>query len=204
MVPNQNSRMTPTGYLPSDIFMTGKAVMEELESYLKLSGGTVSGPITLAADPTNLMHAATKSYVDAEVQTAKDYADTLTGVLSDVLFIRAYTGLTTNATPTDITGGVDAILLVDGDTVVFSARIAARRLDAPGESTGFIIEGVAQRTGAVSAIVGITSKMILTPTRWDCDVEVDDATDALKLVATGATGKLVKWSVGWHVVRLRV
>ena len=34
---------------------------------LPLSGGTMTGPITLAADPTAVKHAATKQYVDARV-----------------------------------------------------------------------------------------------------------------------------------------
>lgn len=34
---------------------------------LLLNGGTLTGPLTLNADPTNLLHAATKSYVDAQI-----------------------------------------------------------------------------------------------------------------------------------------
>ena len=35
-----------------------------LAAYLPMSGGTLSGALTLAGDPTNAMHAATKQYVD--------------------------------------------------------------------------------------------------------------------------------------------
>ncbi len=35
-----------------------------LAAYLPMSGGTLSGALTLASDPTNALHAATKQYVD--------------------------------------------------------------------------------------------------------------------------------------------
>jgi hypothetical protein len=46
----------------------GTSVVEfalgDLTNYLALSGGTMTGALTLAADPTNDLHAATKNYVD--------------------------------------------------------------------------------------------------------------------------------------------
>lgn len=42
-------------------------------NYLPISGGTLTGPLTLNADPTANLHAATKQYVDTEVEAI--YAD---------------------------------------------------------------------------------------------------------------------------------
>jgi hypothetical protein len=40
-------------------------VTNALAARLQLSGGTMTGPITLAGDPTQALHAAPKQYVDA-------------------------------------------------------------------------------------------------------------------------------------------
>ena len=52
-------------------------LMEILEKYLMLCGGTMTGPLTLAQDPTADLMAATKQYVDAALATAQSYADGL-------------------------------------------------------------------------------------------------------------------------------
>lgn len=42
-------------------------VTNALAARLQLAGGTMTGPITLAGDPGQALHAATKQYVDARV-----------------------------------------------------------------------------------------------------------------------------------------
>jgi hypothetical protein len=58
--------------------------IEELEgSLLTAAGGTLSGPLTLNADPTQPMQAATKHYVDTQVATAVPMAGgNMTGALT--------------------------------------------------------------------------------------------------------------------------
>lgn len=41
--------------------------------YLPLTGGTLTGPLTLSGDPTSNNHAATKNYVDDEITEMHDY-----------------------------------------------------------------------------------------------------------------------------------
>lgn len=50
-------------------------VTTALAARLQLSGGTMTGPITLAGDPTQALHAAPKQYVDAGVAAAQAAAD---------------------------------------------------------------------------------------------------------------------------------
>lgn len=45
-------------------FQTAAQVAASLGNYLPLSGGTLTGPLTLNADPTSALQAATKEYVD--------------------------------------------------------------------------------------------------------------------------------------------
>ena len=47
-----------------------EAITELNESLLTASGGTLSGPLDLNADPTQAMQASTKHYVDTQVATA--------------------------------------------------------------------------------------------------------------------------------------
>lgn len=48
-------------------------VDEAVAGYLPLSGGTLTGPLTLNGDPTSNNHAATKNYVDDEITEMHDY-----------------------------------------------------------------------------------------------------------------------------------
>ena len=65
---------------------------QDLTLYLRLAGGTMSGPLTLAADPTAPGHAATKNYVDIGDAAVTAVANTklplaggtLTGALNGV------------------------------------------------------------------------------------------------------------------------
>ena len=47
------------------------------ERYLLLSGGTLTGALTLAADPTEPLHAATKQWVEAQLTSAAQLIDVL-------------------------------------------------------------------------------------------------------------------------------
>ena len=47
-------------------------------NYLPISGGTLTGPLTLNADPTADLHAATKQYVDTKVDAAHTEVQALT------------------------------------------------------------------------------------------------------------------------------
>jgi hypothetical protein len=50
-----------------DTFVDTLAVLASLSLYLGKTGGTMTGPLVLAADPTTALQAATKQYVDAAV-----------------------------------------------------------------------------------------------------------------------------------------
>ena len=66
-------------------YLTGvtSAVQTQLNSKLNLSGGTLTGALTLSGDPTVALHAATKQYSDAQdaLKVAKA-GDTMTGALT--------------------------------------------------------------------------------------------------------------------------
>ena len=71
------------------IYINGALI--NLSLYFPYSGGTFTGMVTLAADPTSLLHAATKRYVDTSITTLTNTTNstfvplaggTMTGVLT--------------------------------------------------------------------------------------------------------------------------
>ena len=91
-------------------------VETDMSEYLRLTGGTMLGDLSLANDPTNNSHAATKQYVDKhnlEVQFAQD----------------AVAGITTTTPIRDITQAVinnrTVTATLDGDVYVLASASAA-------------------------------------------------------------------------------
>ena len=78
------SGSTVTLLLPNENFQT-IATMNRVNEKVPLSGGTMTGRLTLSANPTSSLHAATKSYVDSAV-----------GALPDIIWV----GTTTNPAAT--------------------------------------------------------------------------------------------------------
>lgn len=59
----------PTEVLTSDVALGYRCVSAADSTKLPLAGGTMTGAITLSADPTANLHAATKQYVDAAISS---------------------------------------------------------------------------------------------------------------------------------------
>lgn len=142
-------RITSTGaavtVTPAWSSVTGKPTT--LSGYgitdaLALAGGTLTGPLTLASDPTSALHAATKQYVDNAI-TGLDFKAS----------VRAATtaNLTLSGTQT-----VDGVVLVAGDRIlvkdqttgaqngiyVVSASTWARSADADNSPAGEVTSGL--------------------------------------------------------------
>jgi len=74
---NDSQKVATTAFVQQEI--TNNNV-----DYLALAGGTMTGPLVLAGDPSVALGAATKQYADARETAAKTYADTLVvGLLDD-------------------------------------------------------------------------------------------------------------------------
>lgn len=58
-----------TAYKPTPAEI-GAATSNHTHPYLPLSGGTMTGALTLSGDPTANLHAATKQYVDSKMATS--------------------------------------------------------------------------------------------------------------------------------------
>lgn len=89
----------------------------DLSNYLQLSGGTMTGALTLSGDPTSNLHASTKQYVDnsiASVSTAvSGKQDTITGAASTI-------------TSADLTAS--KVLISDGSGKVSASTVTTTEL----------------------------------------------------------------------------
>jgi len=89
------------------------------------SGDTMTGALTLHADPSSNLHAATKQYVDAAQSAAEDYADGLAGNYEVSGAVSTHAGLTsTHGVTGDIVGTTDSQTLtnktIDGSSNTLS------------------------------------------------------------------------------------
>ena len=128
-------------------------VIAALQGKLPLSGGTVTGPITLPSNPTQPLQAATKNYVDTSIANLPPPVMTLGG-LRDVTVTNAQTGqvLAFNGSywyPTTVTSGTN----INNATVNGSGRLIITLSNGSTIDAGYVVgdQGPAGATGATGA-----------------------------------------------------
>jgi hypothetical protein len=136
---------------------TARTISANTIGALSLSGGTMSGLLTLSADPTNAMHAVTKQYADAlkngltikqAVRAASTVAITITA--------RTNTTLTVGGT----TFSSDGVTFVNGDRILVK-----------NSTTG--VAGVGTWDNGIYDVSGIGTNVVLTrSTDADSSAEV--------------------------------
>jgi hypothetical protein len=93
-----------------------------LDSKLPTAGGTMTGFITLHADPTNALHAATKEYVDTIASASLHYHDPVR-VESPIALTATYNNGTSGVGATLTNSGTQAALVIDGVTLALNDRV---------------------------------------------------------------------------------
>jgi hypothetical protein len=80
--------------------------------YLPLSGGTLTGPLTLAGDPVNPLDASTKQYIDARRTGVIDGSNAAAGQIGEVISTVNTTGA---SLATTVANNIASISLTPGD-----------------------------------------------------------------------------------------
>jgi hypothetical protein len=148
-----SSTSTTTAATPNSV----KSAYDLANAALPKSGGTMTGAITLAADPSSALHAATKQYVDA-VKTGLDVKDSV-HVASTANISVTYSATGGTSARGQITGATNSI---DGVTLVAGDRILLK-----DQSTG-AQNGIWVVTTAGTGSNGVWDRA----TDFDSDVEV--------------------------------
>jgi len=91
------------------------ATQSALDAKLALSGGTMTGDITLAGAPTQALHAVTKAYVDGVAEGLHIHASCVAATTGNV-------AIATELEPGDL---VDGVTLAEGDRVLVKSQTNA-------------------------------------------------------------------------------
>lgn len=109
--------------------------------------------------------------------------------------------VTTTAIPVEmfVDGGAGTVRLIlpDDSTWSFRVMVTAHRTDADDGHAGYELKGVIYRKSgaATTSIQGSIIKSVIAESNppWDINITADTTYGALKLVATGQSGKTIRW-----------
>lgn len=182
--------------------------------------GGANGVVTVQATPaqTNI-DVGTYNYDFQEV-TSDDKINTLligkVKVVKDVTLTNSYQGgdntvVTTSTSGTAIYGGETqttaqteiyfrtttdtALSITENSSLAFDALISGKDTTT-NESCAFQINGVAERDGNTTRIIGSPGKFILGTENaaFDADIEINDTNDTLRVLVTAASTNRTVWS----------
>jgi hypothetical protein len=182
--------------------------------------GGANGVVTVQATPaqTNI-DVGTYNYDFQEV-TSDDKINTLligkVKVVKDVTLTNSYQGgdntvVTTSTSGTAIYGGETqttaqteiyfrtttdtALSITENSSLAFDALISGKDTTT-NESCAFQINGVAERDGNTTRIIGSPGKFILGTENaaFDADIEINDTNDTLRVLVTSASTNRTVWS----------
>jgi hypothetical protein len=97
-------------------------IQTQLDAKVAKAGDTMTGFLTLHADPTNAFHAATKEYVDTIASASLHYHDPVR-VESPVALTATYNNGTSGVGATLTNSGTQAALVIDGVTLNVADRV---------------------------------------------------------------------------------
>lgn len=216
---NVNLDVTSNEYwltLKSDINQTDEQAALQLGP---VTGGA-NGLVTISATPLQTdIDIGTYNYDFQEV-TAEGKVNTLLigklKVVKDVTLTNTYSGgdnnvITTSKSGTAVYGGETetttqteiyfrtttdtALTVTENASLAFDALISGKDTTT-NESCAFQINGVAERDGNTTRIIGSTGKFILGTENaaFDADIEVDDTNNTLRVLVTAASNNRTVWS----------
>jgi len=208
----------------NEYWLTLKSDIDQSDEQAALQLGPISGGanglVTITATPLQTdIAVGTYNYDFQEVTNGGKVNTLLIGklkVVKDVTLVNTYVGgdnsvVTTSTSGTAVYGGEttttsqteiffrttpDGTLgITENASLAFDALISGKDT-VTNESCAFQINGVAERDGNTSRIIGSTGKFILGTENavFDAAIEVDDTDDTLRVLVTPASTNRTVWS----------
>lgn len=115
------------------------------------------------------------------------------------------TGTTSNATETEIlVNGSTRISVPTNKSINYTANIAARRTDTPGDYAFFEIKGIAANSGGTVTDVGSLYEVIVARTNvgYLVDARADDTNNTVNIYVTGVSGHTIDWKASVQTVEV--
>jgi len=166
------------------------------------SGDTMTGALTLHADPSSNLHAATKQYVDAAQSAAESYADGLAGNYETSGAVSTHAGLTsTHGVTGDIVGTSDSQTLtnktIDGSSNTLSnidnASLTNDSITVNGYSTALgssvtldtddVSEGATNQYFTENRAKDAAGYILENATQTNISITYDEGTHSLSITA---------------------
>lgn len=115
---------------------------------------------------------------------------------------------TTDATQSEaLLNGTSLRFTIASDvTYGFELHAVARRTDADGESSYWIVRGCVDNNAGATALVGTIAIDTIADdsgAAWAVTAEADNTNDALVIKVTGAAGKTINWVIAGRMVRVK-
>jgi hypothetical protein len=208
----------------NEYYLTLKSNIDQTDEQAALQLGPITGGangvVIVQATPAETdIDVGTYNYDFQEV-TAEGKVNTLLigklKVVKDVTITNTYSGgdnnvVTTSKSGTAVYGGETqttsqteiyfrtttdtALTVTENASLAFDALISGKDTTT-NESCAFQINGVAERDGNTTRIIGSTGKFILGTENaaFDADIEVDDTDDTLRVLVTAASTNRTVWS----------
>ena len=179
-----------------DVDFTNFATKQDLNSYLPLTGGTISGPINSSITPTESTNLVNKQYVDSAVTSSAGSPS--------YIFLASFDGTTLTATP--VGGTPSDINWKPGDVAYitvgtskedkplyygnFSFKLGAKTIpistvSVPHGSSDMYI----QQTTLIAVYVTVNTDSALMVISTDNVIHIDSNTSGLKIALSNATGQ---------------
>lgn len=177
----------------------------DLGALMLKTGATMTGPLTLNADPSSAMHATTKQYTDALGATkanasttySKTEVDTLVANVAAGVSKRAKTRVKTTANVNLAGGGIAAGVTIDGVALVTGDIVFVSAQTAPAENGVYVVPatGAASRAAEFDTYDEIAGSLLVV-------MEGTVGADTMWLCTSNAGGTLGTTALVFSQVRI--
>lgn len=113
---------------------------------------------------------------------------------------QTFNGQTTDATPLVLA----SFAMPTASGVTIETRIIGRQSAGGASTAGYFARAVAENPGGTTALIGAVDQLVREDVAgWDGTITVDDTTDVVRVLVTGAAATTINWSASVSLVWIK-